>query len=336
MTRSNLISLCGATAAAIVLTAVGTAARAAQPEGCPRFLPDFSCDRQGRYPGFIPPTSMPYLFEDPFITSGLSAHGVWHAFPWDSAFRGGDAWVVALQARIAITDRLAFIATKDGYTWLRPGSSSQISAEEGFFDISAGFKYALIDRPEDNFIFTPSLRFDVPTGEKAVFSGNGDGVAIPAFSTAWGLDWLHFIGDLGARLPFDTNKESSSLFYNLHIDASPLDFLVPFVELNGTTWLHSGKGERNVKTKAFGSVDLTAAQDVLYGAGVTDTHRWEGGDLVNLGSRGVAGNTILTLAIGSRIPVTKHLSIGGYYEFPVTRRDDIFEQRAAVNALYEF
>ena len=57
---------------------------------------------------------------------------------------------------------------------------------------------------------------------------------------------------------------------------------------------------------------------------------------MNLGSRGVAGNTLLTLAAGAQIPVTEHISVGAYYEFPLTEREDIFEQRVAVNATYTF
>lgn len=308
---------------------------ASNDEDCPQFLPDFSCDREARYEGFIPTTSMPYLFEDPFITTGLSLHGVWHDFPWDSVFRGGDAYVVALQARVAITDRLAFIATKDGYTWLRPGSHSEIAAEEGLFDITAGFKYALIDMPEEKFILTPSFRVDVPVGESKVFSGNGDSVLIPPVSSAKGLGPLNLIAGFGARLPANNNKESTSLFYNLHVDASFCECFVPFLELNGTTWINSGNGERNVKTKSFGSVDLQTGQDVLAGAGVLSPKRFEGVDVVNLGSSGVAGQSIVTLAVGGRVPLTKQLSLGAYYEFPVSPREDIFEQRVAVNFHWE-
>jgi hypothetical protein len=318
------------------------AAASGEENRCSERFPDFNCDdRQSRYEGFIPPTSMPYLFEDPFITTEISAHAIWHDFPWDSVFRGGDAWVAAIQARLAITDRLAFIASKDGYTWLRPGSNSQISADQGFFDITAGFKYALIDRPEDGFIFTPALRVDLPVGQKRVFSGNGGGVVIPSVSSAYGMGPVHLIGSTGWRLPFSSDKESTSIFYNLHLDVAAVEFLVPFLELNGTTWTHSGHGERRVKTKAFGSVPLTPAQDVVHnqppaGLGQTDRRRWEGADVVNLGSRGVAGNTILTLAAGARIPVGKNVSFGAYYEFPLTDREDIFGQRVDLNAMYTF
>ena len=219
---------------------------------------------------------------------------------------------------------------------LRPGSHSQIPADDGFFDITVGFKYALIDRPEDAFILTPALRVDVPTGQRGVFSGNGGGVLIPSVSSAKGFGPVHLIGSTGWRLPF-TSRESTSIFYNLHVDANLVDFIVPFLELNGTTWTHSGDGRTNVNTKAFGTVNLTPAQDAVHDLlGHTDRRRWEGADIVNLGSRGVAGNTLLTLAAGAQIPVTEHISVGAYYEFPLTEREDIFEQRVAVNAMYTF
>lgn len=323
------------TATLIVCVLIAAAAGRAE-ESCRELLPDFACEgREPRYEGFVPPTSMPYLFEDPFITTEVSAHGLWHAFPWDSVFRGGEAWVAAVQARLAITDRLAFIATKDGYTWLRPGSHSQIPGDDGFFDITAGFKYALIERPEDGFILTPALRVDLPTGQDQVFSGNGSGELIPSFSTALGAGPVNLIGSYGWRIPFEGPKESTSMFYNLHASVPVLEYLVPFLELNGTTWVRSGHGEANVKTKAFGSVDLGLAQEVVHGPlGQTDTLRWEGADVVNLGSEGVSGNTLLTLAAGARVPVTKRVSLGAYYEFPLTERQDIFGERVAINATY--
>jgi len=302
---------------------------------CPTFFPDFSCERQGRYEGFIAPMTMPYLFEEPFITTGVSAYGIWHEFPNDSAFQGGDAWVVALQARVAITDRLGLIATKDGVAITHPDDSSQLHDETGLFDISAGLKYALIDRPKDNFILTPSLRFEVPTGQHDVYSGHGDGVAIPAISTGWGIGDFHVLADLGAQLPF-TDEQSTSIFYNLHLDYRIWKWLTPFFDLNGMHYTASGNGDINVKTKSFGAVDLSVAQDVLYAAKITQHKRWEGYDVVNLGSEGVAGNDVVTVAFGGRIPITKRVSFGAAYEFPVTPREDIFDQRVTMNVLAEF
>jgi hypothetical protein len=321
-----------------VLTMCFAQAALADSDACDWF-PDLSrgCERAPRFEGFVPPTSMPYLFEDPFITTEISAHGLWHDFPTDSVFEGGEIWVAAVQARIAITDRLAFIATKDGYSWLRPDGDSQISSDQGFFDITAGFKYAAIVRPEDRFIVTPALRIDIPVGNDDVFSGNGDGVIIPSVSSGLGVGPVNFIASVGLRQPLDTNDESTSIFYNLHADVGELfGPLVPFIEVNATTWTRSGDGSNKVKTKDFGNVELKTAQDVLFGAGITDSRRWEGADVVNLGSSGVSGQSVATLAVGSRASITKNVSVGAYYEFPITDRKDIFEQRVAINAIYEF
>ena len=102
-------------AAAFVGESGGEApAWATDPEPCPTFFPDFRCERSGRYDDFVMPMSDPYIFEDPFITTGVYVWGLWHEFPHDSIFgggkaitsnKGGDVWAIAVQARLAITDR---------------------------------------------------------------------------------------------------------------------------------------------------------------------------------------------------------------------------------------
>jgi hypothetical protein len=297
-------------------------------EDCPTWFPDFRCERSGRYEGFVMPMAMPYLFEDPFITTNISIHGIYHDFPDDSVLDGGGAGVLAIQARVALTDRLAFIATKDGYVWLRPGHRL-LRDQQGFFDITAGLKYALIDMPEENFILSPSLRFEAPTGSSDMFSGNGDGVAIPAVSVAWGVDRFHVIADLGGRIPFDRSDESTSIFYNLHVDYAVHQYFVPFLEVNGTHWTDDGDGGLTIHTK-IGDLPLRTVQTAL------NTGRGEGNDVVNLGSQGVDGNDIVTLAVGARFPVMKHVSAGLAYEFPLTTREDLFQQRYTANLTFEY
>ena len=315
-------------AIAVIVLFAANPVSAAAPEDCPKWFPDFRCDRAPRYEGFVMPMTAPYLFEEPFVNSGFALQYVHHDFPDDSVLDGGYASVLALQARVAITDRLAFIATKDGYTWLRPGHRL-LRDQQGFFDITAGFKYVLIDRPEDNFILTPSLRFEVPTGSSDVFSGNGNGVAIPGVSWGWGLGNFHVLGNLGGQIPFDRGDESTSIFYNFHFDYGVHKHFVPFMELNGQHWTDSGTGGFRVRTRV-GTLPLRTIQNLL-GNG-----RGDGNDVVNLGSQGVDGNNIVTLAFGARIPLTKHVHAGFAYEFPVTSREDLFQQRGQVSLNYEF
>jgi len=315
-------------ACAALVAATATPARAAQPEDCPTWFPDFRCEREGRYEGFTMPVTMPYLFEEPFNTSNVSMHVVHHQFPDDSVIDGGHLTVLSIQARVAITDRLGFIATKDGYVWFRPGHRL-LRDQQGFFDISAGLKYVLVDRPDDDLIVSATLRFDVPTGSSDVFSGNGDGVANPGLSWAWGLGDFHAVGSLGGRIPFDGDKESTSFYYNLHLDYALHAHFVPFLEVNGTHWTSSGDGTLGIRTR-IGELPLSTVQ-VATGSG-----RGEGNDVVNLGSQGVSGNDIVSMAVGARFPITKHVHTAFSYEFPVTTREDLLQQRASVNVTYEF
>lgn len=306
------------------------------------WFPDFQCDREARPAGRIAPMSMPYLFEDPYIVTEVNLVGIYHNFPSDSVFEGGEAGVLALQARVALTDRLAFIATKDGYTVLRP-DNGLLENEEGFMDISAGFKYAVIDDREKGLIVTPSLRFEIPIGADDLFQGRGDGVFIPAVSASYAPGDIQVIADFGAQLPIDGDADSTSIFYNIHLNqAFPMDLIprathfVPFIELNGTTWVDSGDGSSTVDLRGPGRLPLKTAQNVLYAAGITADRRFEGADIANLGSTGMAGEDLITMAWGFRVPFDYGMTLGFSYERVLSQRKDIFEQRATWMAAYEF
>jgi hypothetical protein len=310
---------------------------------CDEILPDFFCkeDREARPAGHIAPMSMPYLFEDPYITTEVVLIGIYHDFPSDSVVGGGDAGVIALQARVAITDKLAFIATKDGYTISRP-DSPLLDNEEGFMNITAGLKYAVIDDRDSGWIVTPSFRYEIPLGNDGVFQGKGKGVAIPAVSVGWGPEKIHLIADLGAQIAADADESSSSLFYNIHLDQAfevayipGADFIVPFIELNGMTWVDSGDGSNTYETDA-GRLPIKTIQNVLHGAGLTKDLRGEGNDIINLGSSGVAGNTVITMAWGFRIPFRNGFDFGFSYERALSQREDLFEQRVTFAVSYEF
>jgi hypothetical protein len=316
---------------------------------CPTWFPDLRCEREGRFEGFVAPLTMPYLFEDPFITSGVNFVGIWHDFPQNGALDIGQAGVMALQLRLAITDRLAFIATKDGLVIYHSdtatlgrllgatGSAAKkklIGDEVGFTDISAGFKYAVIELRDENFILTPAVRVEIPIGNRDVFQGQGDGVFIPSVSGAWGWENLHVIGSLGGQVAFDTDKDSDSIFYNLHVDYAVLPKFVPFVSVNGMSWTRSGDGSVKVNTRVdrlgLDDPSLKGAQDLL------GTGRFEGADYANLGSSGVAGENLVTMAWGVRVPVTKHISLGAAYERALEGKRNLFKQRVTFSTSYEF
>jgi hypothetical protein len=300
------------------------------PEECTGWFPDFRCDREGRWEGFEMPIVQPYLFEDPFITTGATAYYLWHDFPSNSAFQGGDAHVAALQLRVALTDRLALIATKDGYMWTRPGNDL-LPDENGWMNIGAGLKYALIQDRENDFILSGILRAEFTTGTSAVFAG-GDGVLImPSVSFAWGpLERLNLIGDLGGIIPTRGNEHSSQVFYHLYADYEVHPHFQPFVQLSGIYYVESGDGQRPVRLSNGATISLDTAQHAL------QTGHFEGSDALNLGSRGVDNNDYITWAIGTHVPITDHLTWSVAYERPLTSRKDITKQRVTTALRLEF
>lgn len=311
---------------------VTTQTAAALPPECPTFFPDFrNCDRHGRYDGFGQTYTLPFLFEDPFITTGVRVWGVWHELPNGSIFGGGDIGAIAVHARIAITDRFAFIATKDGYAWVDPDNDAVFRDPNGFLNITGGFKYALIDWPEHNFILSPSLRFEIPTGQDQVFQGWGDSVLIPAISSAYGIGDFHMITAVGIQAPFNRHKQSTSVFYGFHADYSIFEHLKALIEVAGMHWVGSGDGDIEAKNTKLGfDPSLNVAQAALASG------RFEGADFLNLGSKGVTGDNLITLAAGLEVPINKHVSVGAVYEFPLTDHQDFFKQRVtmAVNIEY--
>jgi hypothetical protein len=320
----------------VLLAALASVPAAAAGDDCPTWLPDFHCERQARPESSIAPMSMPYLFEDPYVTTGLQLVGIWHEFPRRSALGGGDLYVLALQARVALTDRLAFIATKDGIAFLRPDTPLLDDRNESA-DITVGFKYALIDSREHDFTLTPALRYEIPLGGKDVFQGRGDGVLIPSASFGWsledlGLPKLHVVGSLGGQVAIDPDKDSDSLFYNLQVGYRLHEYFAPFVAVNGMHWTGSGDGRREIKVNGFGKPrpTLNAVQSVL------GTGAFEGADFGNLGSRGITGADLVWMTVGARVPLGNGFSVGAAYERPVSNRKDVFKQRVTAMATYEF
>ncbi|MFT4511830.1 MAG: hypothetical protein ACI91B_000513, partial [Planctomycetota bacterium] len=90
---------------------------------------------------FHEPIGQPVYFETPFNDTGVRALYLKHDFANGSALGGGDLKIYAMQARIALSDRWQFIATKDGYSQL---STGLLGNDEGWNDIGFGLKYVVI------------------------------------------------------------------------------------------------------------------------------------------------------------------------------------------------
>jgi hypothetical protein len=338
---------CSLVSMVVALVLFGSAASAQDGDECATWFPDFDneCDRKARFDDFVQPMSMPFIFEDPFITTGANLVGIWNALADNGNWEGGDVGVLALQLRVALTDKLALIATKDGFTMIdydtklsdvtgNPADrQALLKDDEGFMNMTVGFKYAMIEDEENEFILSPALRYEIPLGNDEVLQGRGDGIFIPSATFAWGAtEDLHLIGGMGGQIPVDSNKESTQIFYNMHAQYVLLDMLVPFIELSGIHWTNSGNGglKLNTSSSLGTDVSLDTAQAAL------GMSRFDGADVANLGSKGVRGENLVTMAWGARFPLNEHLVLGLSYEKALHGKKHLFQQRVTAMATFEY
>jgi len=251
---------------------------------------------------------------------------VYHEYANGSVFNGGEVHVAALQARVALTDRLAFIATKDGFAWHSPHLAI-LPNESGYLNIAAGLKYALWQDRDKGRIVSGVLRFEVPIGSTHVFQGFSDGTVLPSLTAAWRFGKAHLIADVGGQLPFRMSEQSTSVFYHVYADYSLLRWLQPFFQISGQTFTSSGNGSLRVHLKGGGTLPLGTALTAL-GAPAQ-----EGADVLNLGAPGISGTTQLALGGGIHVPLTKHVTWSTSYEANVLNDNNSLYRRRVITAL---
>jgi hypothetical protein len=254
----------------------------------------------------IAPVTNPIYFESPLAQSEVRPLFIHHRL--DSGFVGGGSVnVYAVQLRYAVNDRLAIIATKDGFIETdTPG----IGNRDGFADLAAGVKYAIYKNDEQQAVITPGLTVSLPTGNSDVFQGDGSGVVNVFVSGMKGWDNLHFTANIGAQVPFDGDKDTSNLHYSVMLDYYTCQWFVPFVAFNAFTTLSDGAG-----------------------LGITT----EGFDLINFGASNASGSTQGAIGFGFRSRLIENLDLGFAYEVGVIEDGaDIFKDRFTVDVIYRF
>src|SRR3546814_8694401 len=107
---------------------------------------------EGRHSRYVPPLTNPVFNETPYITTEARAIYLYNRLPNDFVTGGGYVNLVALQLRLALTERLGFIATKDGYADAH--FDEALDDEDGFSNIAFGFKYAILSDPESESLLT--------------------------------------------------------------------------------------------------------------------------------------------------------------------------------------
>ena len=275
--------------------------------------------------GLISPVANPIYFEDARITSEVRPIFMQHWLPSQFDFAGGtapldgDVRVYALQLRYALTERLALIATKDGYIEFKPEGVLANDHSYGFADLAFGLKYALIDSAEHQLLITPGLTITIPTGNDQVFQGDGAGEWNLFVSAVKGFDDLHVTGNLGFRIPNDFSEQTAQVHYSLQVDYRTCDYFIPFICLNGYTMLTDGN---DLLPVASGAVSVPLNTEMY--------------DLINYGSSEVAGTTQIVLGAGLRSNLTKEFSVGVAYEVGTSTHVGIFDSRLTVDSILRF
>lgn len=268
-------------------------------------LGKIACPTEGCFDDFISPMTNPVYFEDPRSLTELRAIFLQHKVPQTAL--GGDIQLYALQIRARLTDKLSLIATKDGYA-----VSDNPLIDDGWGDIDFGFKYALHRDAAAQTLLSTGFTYNMPVGSRRTRQGRGDGI-FNLFLTGGAelCPCTHWLSAVGGLIPVDGDANSSFVYWSNHLDYEFRDGLYGLLELNWYHWAANG--------------------DDRLGLGTID-----GGDLFNLGSGNVAGNDIVTGAFGGKVKPNDSTEIGVAWEFPLTDRRDVMENRLTVDLILRY
>ncbi len=262
---------------------------------------------------YVAPITASVVNETPQITTEIRPIYMYNWIPGDFVTGGGYISMVAVQLRAAVTERLGFIATKDGYADIH--FDGVLPDESGWANIAAGLKYALINDTNEHRYLTLGGRYEAPTGDLETagidLQGSGDGLVDLFVSGSRMLgDRTGVQGSAGLNLALDADHDSSFFHGSLHLDHEVVKGLYGVIETNVITTVDEGS---RTDSSAVGS--------------------FEGFDLVNFGS--TRSSTVATLGVGARLTLFDRLHLGAAYEFPITARDDIIDQRVTVDVIIE-
>lgn len=226
---------------------------------------------------------------------------------------GGDINIASLQLEYAFHDRLSIVASKTGFIDFNPSTASPFTDQTGFANIAAGLKYAFIYDEENDFAASATIQLELPTGNRDVFQGRGDGNILLTFSALKFIGNWQFSGATGINLPFISGEEATTGFASAHVSYQLTERFTPIVEVN---LFHT-----------FSPGDK--------GSLPTD---FEGGGFFNFGSPNATVNeNIVTAAVGGRYKINDSLSLGAAYEMPLTpEEENIMDSRVTLDFVYKF
>jgi hypothetical protein len=273
------------------------------------------------------PLSNPTLFDLALPTTNVHPIYIYHRLPDNinttlgSLALGGEVQVMALQLEFALSERLSIVATKDGYVDINPDAT--LSSESGFANLGAGLKYAFLLDPAAGHALSGTVTFELPTGNRDVFQGEGDGAVNLIVSGLKMMDAWQVAGGAGLILPF-SDQQSTSAWTSAHLSYETCPWFIPLVEVNWFHVLDAGDGRTSFNSQVGGAVP-----------GVV---QFEGGDFFNLGAANAGNNRdFVSAAVGFRSRITPSVDLGFAYEFPLTdESDSLMKDRFTLDLIWKF
>lgn len=273
----------------------------------------------------VSPVTNPLFFEDPHIRTEIRPIFAYHRIGSDlldslglKGVSRGDVRVYAAQIRYAVNDRLAIIATKDGYMDVNFDNLPAVS-KGGWNDLAAGLKYAIVKDEAKQEIVTVGVKIELPTGNERVFQGNGQGEWDVFVSGAKGWNDFRALASAGIRLPNNFNDESSIAHYSLQFDYRVNKWFIPFVSANGISVVAAG----NAKTLGNYGINIQGL-------------KVEGFDVINFGSDSSDGFTQIVGGIGFRSQLCTWADFGFAYETSLTSPKALFDDRFTLDLIIRF
>lgn len=295
-------------AAALTAAALGGAAQAGDMLQFKGSLGEGGFDR------YVPPVSNPIFNETPLITTEIRPIYFHQKIPDNFPTGGGHIDVVAAQIRVAITDRLGFLATTDGYAFTDFDNDGPLALpnEEGFADLAVGLKYALVYDPAAGEVVTLGARYTLPSGNLDVggidLTGYGDGYVHAFVSGMKIMGPWQVQGNVGVQQALA--DENTSFFYaSAHVSYEVMPGLYPLIE--GNVFLPYDGGDQLPGTKLTGF------------------------DVADLGSSDPIDT--VTVAGGLRFRPAENVILGGVFEYNLNEgSNSLFEWRAMFDAAIHF
>lgn len=251
-----------------------------------------------------------FRFDHPFVWNELRPMFVHHEFPDDSAMGGGNLRIYTNAVALKLSERVGLVALKAGFVDFNPGG---LPDEEGWADLAAGLKFNLVNDPVQQFALSLGTVYEMSQGTSAIFQGGGDGMWDLYLSAAKGCGPVHWITTAGFDVPNNRSTNNPVFHYHAHLDYALTSCFSPLIELNGYHYFETA--DRN--------------------GGLGVPLDFECYDYTNLGSSNAGGDTV-TMAVGFRYDLFKNAKFGTAYEWSLTDRKDVFEDRITCDISYRF